>query len=361
MEQVAKYQEVINWIKDEIASGSLHEGDRLMSEQALSEKFSLSRQTIRHATGELEAEGLLRRVRGSGTYVGAAGSAPPREVFHNIAVISTYVDSYIFPATIRGIESVLSGAGYTMQMAFTDDSVAQEQVILKGLLEKDNIDGLIVEPSKSALPNPNMDMYRELEKRGIPILFFNAFYRDLDMPCVRLDDFEAGRQMTEVLIAAGHRRIGAILHTEDGQGALRYSGYVRAMISSGLAIHPGEICWVDAYSFKNIRPMKQFLLDRLKGCTGLFCYNDEIARQMIELYREEGIRVPDDVSIASVDDASVANMGGTPLATCSHPKEQLGIKAAENLLKMIENPEFDGNYLFPCMPVIRDSVLNLRR
>lgn len=361
MEQVAKYREVINWIKDEIASGGLQEGDRLMSEQELSEKFSLSRQTIRHATGELEAEGLLRRVRGSGTYVGPASITPVREVFHNIAVISTYVDSYIFPATIRGIESVLSGAGYTMQMAFTDDSVAQEQVILKGLLDKDNIDGLIVEPAKSALPNPNLDMYRELKKRGIPILFFNAYYRDLDMPCVRLDDFEAGRQMTEVLIAAGHRRIGAIFHTEDGQGALRYGGFVQAMLSSQFTVDPGRICWVDAFSFKNIRPMKRFLLERLKGCTGLFCYNDEIARQMIELYREEGIRVPDDVSVVAVDDASVANMGGTPLATCSHPKEQLGIKAAENLLKMIANPAFDGNHLFPCEPMIRDSVRNLRR
>ena len=39
MEQVAKYREVINWIKDEIASGGLHEGDRLMSEQELSENL----------------------------------------------------------------------------------------------------------------------------------------------------------------------------------------------------------------------------------------------------------------------------------------------------------------------------------
>ena len=360
MEQMAKYREVINWIRDEIASGSLREGDRLMSEQALAEKFSLSRQTIRHATGELEAEGLLKRIRGSGTYVGAQAAPTVRETYRNIAVISTYVDSYIFPSTIRGIESILSKAGYTMQIAFTDDYVAQEEAILKGLLEKDNIDGLIVEPSKSALPNPNMDMYRRLKERGIPIIFFNALYSELDMPCVRMDDFEAGRVMTEILIGAGHRKIGSIFHAEDGQGRLRYGGYIKAMQSSGLRQLPGQTCWVDAFSFRDIRPMKDFLMERLKDCTGLVCYNDEIARQVIGLFREAGRRVPEDLSIVSFDDASDTNMRGVPLATCSHPKEQLGEKVAENLLRMIDDPGFDGNYLFPCEPIVRGSVQSLR-
>ena len=361
MEQLAKYQEVMDWIREEISAGSLKEGDRLMSEQALAEKFSLSRQTIRHATGQLENEGLLKRVKGSGTYVGSSKEIPVRETYRNIAVISTYVDSYIFPATIRGIENVLSAAGVTMQIAFTDDRVTREETILRGLLEKDNIDGLIVEPSKSTLPNPNLEMYRRLEKRGIPIIFFNAFYSELDMPCVRLDDYEAGRRMTEILIGAGHRKIGGIFHAEDGQGRLRYGGYVKALQESGIRVNSGHTCWVDAFSFRKLRSMKSFLLERLKDCTGLVCYNDEVARQVIELYREEGVRVPEDLSIVAFDDASDENMRGVPLATCSHPKALLGEKVAKNLLEMIKNPDFDGNYLFPCEPVMRDSVRNVRR
>lgn len=360
MEQVAKYREVINWIKEQIASGELQTGDRLMSEQALAEKFSLSRQTIRHATGEMEEEGLLRRVRGSGTYIAPTPEATVREAHHNIAVISTYVDSYIFPATIRGIESVLSGAGYTMQIAFTDDFVIQEETILRGLLEKDNIDGVIAEPSKSALPNPNLDMYRELQRRGIPVLFFNTYYSELDAPCVRLDDFEAARCMTDVLLEAGHRKLGAVLHAEDGQGRLRYGGFVRAMQLSGLEAMPGQVCWVDAVSFRNLRPLKSFLMERLKDCSGLLCYNDEIARQMIDLLREDGKRVPEDVSIVSIDDAIGADMSGISLSSCPHPKEQLGIRAAHNLLQMIKDPSFDGNYLFPAQPILRGSVKRVR-
>ena len=83
--------------------------------------------------------------------------------------ISTYVDSYIFPPVVRGIERVLSKRGYTTQIAFTGNRVSREQDILNNLIDKDIIDGLIVEPAKSALPNPNLHYYQELKERGIPI------------------------------------------------------------------------------------------------------------------------------------------------------------------------------------------------
>ena len=54
--QEAKYQKIINWVRQEIADGSLRSGDKLPSEKELSERFGLSRQTVRHATGELEAQ-----------------------------------------------------------------------------------------------------------------------------------------------------------------------------------------------------------------------------------------------------------------------------------------------------------------
>ena len=57
-----------------------------------------------------------------------------------------------------------------------------------------------------------------------------------------------------------------------------------------------------------------------------------------------------------MDDANLAPVCRVPLTTLRHPKEALGRKAAENLLQMIENAAFDGNYLFPAEPVLRASV-----
>ena len=173
----AKYRQVVEWVRDNIENGTLKSGDRLMSEMELSEQFGVSRQTIRHATGELVNEGLLTRVKGSGTYIGGAAepALPKREKTMTIAVVSTFYESYIFPDTLKGIERVLSQNDYMMQVTFTDNRLYREEAILRSILEKDNIDGLIVEPTKSALPNPNLRYYEEIRSRNIPVIFFNAF------------------------------------------------------------------------------------------------------------------------------------------------------------------------------------------
>ena len=168
--QEAKYQQVIDWVKRNIEDGTFREGDKLMSENEMSSRFGLSRQTIRRATGELVNQKLVTRMQGSGTYIGSqlpealqtenADSMAPAEAdlrrpHMNIAVISTFNESYIFPGILKGIGEVLTDHGYAMQVSFTDNRLNREAAILQMLLEKDSIDGLIVEPVKSALPNPN--------------------------------------------------------------------------------------------------------------------------------------------------------------------------------------------------------------
>ena len=164
---------VVDWVQERIASGEFELGSKLYSENELSEKFNLSRQTVRHAIDVLEQKRLVTRVQGSGTFVsGTKEYTDNKERTMNIGVISTYVDSYIFPNIIKGIEKILSLKGYMVQIAFTNNRIDRERVIIQNILEKNNIDGLIVEATKSALPNPNIIFYQELIDRKIPILFF---------------------------------------------------------------------------------------------------------------------------------------------------------------------------------------------
>lgn len=67
MGRAPKYQQITEWIQNQIASGELSGGDRLESEHELSARFRLSRQTVRHALSELEEAGIVSRVKGSGS------------------------------------------------------------------------------------------------------------------------------------------------------------------------------------------------------------------------------------------------------------------------------------------------------
>ncbi|MEE8826504.1 MAG: GntR family transcriptional regulator [Eubacteriales bacterium] len=355
----SKYREVIRWVKENIADGTLRYGDRMPSENELSERFGLSRQTIRHATGELVNEGVITRVQGSGTYIGGNYAPARKERYMNIAVVSTFYESYIFPPILKGIEKELSRKGYTMQVSFTDNRVTNEEKILRGLLEKDNIDGLIIEPSKGALPNPNIRYYKELMERHVPILFFNAAYRELNLPCVRIDDRDTFRQATEVLIEAGHRQIGAILKLDDMQGHLRYAGFTDAILKAGIHYDPSHIVWQDTEAVNHPEKMADYLFQRLAGCTAVVCYNDQVAMDFINLAYQRGIRVPEDISVVGVDDSNLASICRVPFTSFPHPKMALGVKAADNMMKMIDNPDFDGNFIFRTEPVRRESVMRL--
>ncbi len=361
MANEAKYHLIIDWVKAQMADGTLSNGDRLPSEKELSEQFGLSRQTVRHATGVLEKQKIVTRVRGSGTYIGGAYMPVRSEKYMNIAVVSTFYENYIFPPTIRGIERVLSKNGYTMQVSFTDNRVSREQKILETILKNDNIDGLIIEPAKSALPSPNLKYFEQIRARHIPIICFNATFENVGMqlPCVRLNDEEAGYQAARQLIDAGHKEIGGIFKLDDRQGPLRYAGFMRAVIEANVHVSQDRIFWLDTPLTQELSPAAPYVFERFAGITGLVCYNDAVAFQVMELSARKGMRIPDDLSIVGIDDASPSGPGWPALTTIPHPKEQLGRKTAENLLELLRNPEFDANYLYDAVPLVRESLKKL--
>ena len=137
-----KYAAVAQKLREGIRTGQYPRGHKLPSENELASQTGFSRQTIRQAMALLENEGLTERIRGSGTYVKKAFSY--REQTHNIAVVTTYIGEYIFPAILHGISSVLSQNGYTPLLSATQNRVDTEREVLKSLMNKP-IDGIIVE------------------------------------------------------------------------------------------------------------------------------------------------------------------------------------------------------------------------
>ncbi len=350
------YKAVAAYIKKSIEEGSLSEGDRLPSEAKLCEMFSLSRQTVRKGMNLLKKEGVLTGLQGSGTYVGSVKKKSRRLKYMSVAVMLTYGDSYIFPPVVRGITGTLNEAGYSTQLSFTDNNVSNEERLLKNLLENDNVDALIVEPSKGALPNPNLRLYRELIYRGVQVLFINASYRDLEAPCIRLDDESVGKKALQYLYEKGHRKIGGIFHCEDEQGIRRYGGFMEMARDLKLDIDPDHIVWLDTADIRNMKSAAPKVLSRIKGCTAVMAYNDEVACELIKICKENGMRVPEDLSVIGVDDADISATIVPALTTFTHPKEILGKKAADTILQMMDEQGDEASYLLESSLNERESV-----
>lgn len=325
-----KYAQLAARLRADIQSGRYPGGARLPSENELSAQTGYSRQTVRQAMALLASDGLTERVQGSGTYVRSV--VPRRAETHNIGVITTYIGEYIFPVILHGIDHVLAKNGYTSLLAATRNRVDNERRILTDFLRKP-IDGLIVEGTKTALPNPNIDLYNAFAQAGIPVVFINGYYADLDPRPIYVvaDDRAGGKMACGALLGRGAQHIAGIFKSDDIQGLRRYAGYAEALCLAGRTVADDHVLW---YATENRESLIASDLARtLAGCDGLVCYNDEVAIQVIRQLGEQGIALP---AVASFDNSTFAQLSAVPFLSLTSPKEQIGRQAAQKLLDRLQ-------------------------
>lgn len=349
----AKYEKISQWIKDKILDGSFPVGTKIPSENELSVQFGYSRQTVRQAIGILEADGYLIRSKGSGTYVHRPHRRLNEEATMRIGVITTYLDDYVFPGIIHGIEEVLSENRYSMSLGITHNKQADEENCLRQMLEN-GVDGLIVEGTKSALPNVNGMLYREIADRGIPIVFINGYYRDYCDSYVVMDDIKAGENLMDLLISKGHKKIGGIFKSDDIQGLKRYEGMQKSAKRNNISIQDNAVIWYTTEDFTYLfdGSLDEAILTRLNDVSAVICYNDQTAVALIKLLAKYSFRIPRDYSIVSFDNSFLADEGTYNLTSVIYPSQEIGRKSAELILKRVNRPDYSEKIVLK--PVIEE-------
>ncbi|NWQ39133.1 GntR family transcriptional regulator [Bacillus sp. EB106-08-02-XG196] len=356
-------------ITEWITSGIVKPGEKIYSENELVKMFGVSRHTVRQAVGDLVHEGWLYREQGAGTFCSLKKETAPPQVQisngngKNIGVITTYISDYIFPSIIKGIESYLTTQGYSLTFACTDNDVEKEKQCLQTMLSR-NIDGLIVEPTKSSNYNPNISYYLELEQNNTPYLMINQYYSQLMPPHIIMNDENGGFIATEHLIKLGHKKIIGIFKTDDLQGVNRMQGFIRAFREHGLPFFPDMVITytTEDQHTKLLEQLKRFY-SSAKMPTAIVCYNDQMALSVIEMLRGFELSVPEDVSIVGYDDSFLAEATEVKLTSVSHPKMEMGIEAAKWIVSAVEgnsssNPQ---SIIYEPELVIRNSTSEVKK
>ncbi|ALV22110.1 GntR family transcriptional regulator [Carnobacterium antarcticum] len=335
-----KYIVIKNKLKQLILNGEYDIGSKIPSEAELKDKFNVSRHTIRQSISELANDGYLRREQGSGTYVSNQYQIETKETSQKtIGVITTYLSDYIFPSIIRGIEDELSKKGYALLLSSTQNNVENEKRSLEMMLEK-HIDGLIVEPTKSAELNPNLNYYLRMQERGIPYVSINASYEELDAPEIRMNDILASEKLTSHLLELGHTRICMITKTDDLQGKERMKGFIRAYSKVNKTFDGSLMITFDTEHIGELPKDIDRVLKLENSPTAFVCYNDQIAIKVIERVTNSGKEVPLDISVVSHDNSLLSTATDIKLTSINHPKEQLGRDAANWIIQAIEKNSF---------------------
>lgn len=357
----SKYAKLKDEIKSWILQGKVVPHEKIGTETEFMAMFDVSRHTVRQAIGDLEKEGWIYRKQGRGTFC----SVPPIRVnpaqgTRTIGVITTYISDYIFSSIMRGIESQLSHMDYTMILASTNNNIEKERKCIESILMR-NVDAIIVEPTKSAIYNPNINYFLNLENHAVPYVMLNAIYPQLRGPCLRMDEEKGGFIATEHLIQLGHTKIAGIFKSDDIQGVNRMNGFIQAHRKYNLPILPGFIIAYDTEGQRQTieREIRDLLDSQKHEVTAMFCYNDAVALNIINILREFGLKVPHDVSVIGYDDSYLAEMSEIKLTSIAHPKRKMGTDAAKLIVDIIEGKIADPHnqsVIYPPQLVVRTST-----
>lgn len=255
--------------------------------------------------------------------------------YNNTNTIGVVVSdaSYAFIASIvKGIEETARKHGYNIILCNTNLDKNQEKEVIQVLVDK-RVDGLILVASMLTLKK-DIEYMNSLR---IPYVYLIRRSKEADHDYVVNNNYQGAYQMIEYLIKTGSRKIHFI-NIKEGTTSYsdRLQGYQEALKDNGIENDSSIIYSIKPSIEEGISVMKYILANKSNVET-VFCGCDTIAIGVIEAILEKGIKIPEEIRVASYDDIEYAAYFRVPLTTVRQPKYRIGQKGAEILLNKITN------------------------
>jgi LacI family repressor for deo operon, udp, cdd, tsx, nupC, and nupG len=266
-----------------------------------------------------------------------------------ILVVIPDITNTFFSNVLRGIESVATAYGYQVLLGDAQNIVERERSYLDNLGQR-KADGVILLTART-----DQKVLEELSEQ-YPVVLACEYYEGSNLPTVSIDNISSARKATEYLISLNHKKIAHIsgpLKVVVGRDRLK--GFYQAMAHHGLSVdsllvQEGDFSYESGFNLMK----KLLMLDELP--TAVFAANDEMAMGAIKAAKSKGIRVPEDLSVIGFDDIKFASIFEPALTTIAQPTFEMGKKAMELLLKLINNEELEKDqFMLADKLIVRDS------
>ncbi|WP_312240427.1 HTH-type transcriptional repressor PurR [Pantoea sp.] len=254
-----------------------------------------------------------------------------------LGLLATSSEAPYFAEIIEAVENRCFERGYTLILGNAHNDINKQRAYLSMMAQK-RVDGLLVMCSE--YPDDLLQMLEE--NRNIPMVVMDWGESRGDFTDTVLDNaFQGGYLAGRYLIERGHRDIGAIPgQMERNTGGGRHAGFVKALNEAGIQLRAEWTVQGDFEPESGYQAMLQ-ILNQKQRPTAVFCGGDIMAMGAICAADEQGLRVPQDISVIGYDNVRNARYFSPALTTVHQPKAELGEKALEMLLDRITSKRED--------------------
>lgn len=256
---------------------------------------------------------------------------------NTIALIIPSLSNPFFAEIASEINAEIRNRGYITIIGDSDENTDTENEELLQMQSR-NIEGLVIVPCSQDSKN-----IKKLHDRGVPVICIDRYFEDQDIPYVSTDNYEGAVMATKHLIDLGHKRIACIQGVQHSvPNQLRIKGYKDAMTSSGITDYHIS---GDEFSVENGYKETKLLLQLKERPTAIFALSNTIAMGCMKALREEGLSIPEDISLIAFDDHPYLDYLATPLTCITQPTREVCRLAVKHLFFMLQKKEIKSKQI----------------
>ena len=249
---------------------------------------------------------------------------------------------------------------YTLVIGCTFYDPEEEKSLTYSLIDQ-SIDGIIF-----FCGYDDYSHIKDIFDLNVPIVAADRMFDGLDIPSVHIDNHQAMTEAITYLNKLGHERIGYITFEYDKQrnARERYEGYCLGLKKNGLDYNPDYVIVDDSLRLDELKGTYEVIhkmSKKEKMPTVFVTLADFLAIATIKALKDNGFRVPEEVSILGFNNEVISEFSDPPLTTVKQPKKVMGKMAMDLLIDMIEGRMIEDNeIILPTELIIRGSVSKLK-
>lgn len=250
---------------------------------------------------------------------------------NTIGVIVPDLTSNFYSTILSSVEETASRHGYNLLVCNIAENLDKELKYLQ-VFQEMRVEGVLVMHEKT-----NDSIVAMFRNMTMPILFSSVKSPDPAFVSVLIDDFQAAFDATEYLIALGHRDIayfgGDLKDITSGQN--RYDGFAAAMNAHAISLNDDFIKFGD-YKLHSGEQLMQELLQQDRLPSVIFAASDDMAVGALNYALDQGLHVPEDLSIIGFDGSAITEVVRPRLTSMQQPIQEMGALSLETMHKMIQ-------------------------
>lgn len=267
-----------------------------------------------------------------------------------LGVIVPDLGYYFFSTVLKSIEEAAIVAGYSLLITQTQESYERELINIQNL-SRGQVEGIIISLSRETV---NLDHLTRLQRRGIPLVFFDRDSDEIHASKVMVDNEQSAYEAVKHLLNTGCKRIAFLAGpTNVSVSNQRISGYLRALAESGVQEDLKLIIHSD-YIQNSATLCTRELMKAKNRPDGILVVSDRLALGVLVALRDLNISVPEEVKIVSFNNEPICTIVSPSISSVSQPLEEIGRLSVELLLDQINHK---GEDLKPRVEVLKTQLI----